>query len=387
MQRSIIHINVVGFSLAVAALSQPRLRGAPAVVATAGANRRMVLDVSSQAWQGGVRKGMRLEEALRCCPEVAVVLPMPTQYQRVSERLVEELGRFSPRVEPAGPGHLFADVSGTERLWGRPLDCAARLRDTIIKSLGLDAVVGVASSKLMSKVATRLIPPSGVCGVIDGCEEAVLAPLPLRLLPGLDEQELRALAQFNVTTVQQLRALKPTELNRVFGERGADIARCAQGIDTSAVRLRGEAAPVVQESMTMAGQTNDAGALQRALFCLVEHAGATLRRGGLAPRRLTLTLGYSDGGRTRAALRLSTPISGDLTLFRHAQGLLGQCLSRRVRVGEMTLLCSELSFPYGQLDLFDTSQREQQLMEALDKVRNKFGHATIGFSGRTLMQG
>jgi DNA polymerase-4 len=345
----------------------------------------MVLDVSSQAWQGGVRKGMRLEEALRCCPEVAVVLPMPTQYQRVSERLVEELGRFSPRVELAGPGHIFADLSGTERLWGRPLDCAARLRDTIGKSLGLDVVVGVATSKLMSKVATRLIPPSGVCGVIDGCEGEVLAPLPLRLLPGLDEEELRALAQFNVTTVQQLRALKPTELNRVFGERGADIARCACGIDSSPVRMRGEAAPVVQESITMAGQTNDEEVLRRALYSLVEHAGATLRRGGLAPQRLTLWLGYSDGGRTKASMRVTAPVSGDLTLFRHAQGLLGQTLNRRVRVGEMTLLCSDLSFPYGQLDLFDAPQQEAQLMEALDRVRKKFGAGTIGFHGRSLM--
>ncbi|MBD3240992.1 MAG: hypothetical protein GF331_10440 [Chitinivibrionales bacterium] len=394
-ERSIIHLNVANFYVAVAGALNPRLRSYPVVVATAGSSRRVVLDLSTVAYEAGVRRGMVLERACRRCRDIVVLEPTPVLYERAHRALFDEAGRLSPRVEQAGPGHLFVDLSGTERLWGDPVDRSVALQRTFKSKFSLDPAVGVAVNKLMSKVATRVIKPTGLCRVVPGCEGDFLAPLPVRVLPGLDEWIIEHTVQFNISIINDLVAISEPQLRSVFGPLGSDIYRRARGIDDSPVRAIREPAPVVVESVVFKGQTNDSAVVERELFNLVTKAGVRARKMHVAARKIVLTMRYSDGSRSRRTRRLLEPLDTDLSLFRHFLELLHSGNTRRIRLNDITIELGELCFPYGdggyQLDLFADSdwgrEREARLTQALDTLRSSFGHEAVVFYGRQRAEG
>jgi DNA polymerase-4 len=382
MNRSILHLNVVGFFVAVAAALSPRLRGAPVAVATAGRARRVVLDVSAEARAAGLFRGMLLDDARRRCPDVRIADPQPGACERAHAALVAAAAALSPLTEPAGPGHVFVDLTGTKRLLGAPMDVADRLQRSIASDYKLSATIGVAASKMVSKVATRVVKPFGLCGVVDGCEATFLAPLPINLLPGIDAALVRRLMQFNLTTVDDLLGLPAQRLAEAIGPAAADIDRLCRGIDTSPVQALRTPQPSVREEIVMPEQSNDDERLRPALFRLLAAAGMRLRRQGLAAQGLTLALTYADGRRVQRSVRLMPPLCQDLGLFEQAQKLLAAAHARRVRIGSLSVNLTRLTAPYGQLDLFDNTEQEERLTTALDKVRMRFGPETIVYYGR-----
>jgi DNA polymerase IV len=393
--RSILHLNVVNFHVAVAAALEPRLRSRPVAVATRGAARRVVLDASSVAHEAGVRRGMVLELACRRCRDLTVLEPTPRLYERAHDALFAEAAQLSPRVEPAGPGHLFVDLSGTERLFGDPVDSSVSLKRTIMDRLNLDTAVGVATNKLLSKVATRLIKPTGLCRVVAGCEGEFLAPLPVRILPGIDLHVIHAILQFNISNINELLHISEVQLRSVFGPLGSDIYRAARGIDDTPVRPALQPAPSVRESMVFEGHTNDDAEVERGLFALVTRAGMRLRAMGMAATSLCLFVCYSDGRAGRQREKLSTPLSGDLSLFSRCVDMLRRLFTRRVRMSDIALELSGLTYPYGeecyQMDLFGDADaaraREAGLMAALDAIRSSYGRTAVRFYGRECTSG
>ena len=190
-ERAIIHLNVADFAVAVERTLDRRLQRRPVIVAPAAAVRAAVYDMSEEAYQAGVRKGMLLRCALRRCRDAAVLPPRPERYERAMAVLVRQALQFSPLIEPGrGDGHLFVDVTGTERLFGPPMDVAWRLRRQARENVRLDPIWSVAPNKLVAKVATRLVKPDGEYIVATGEEAAFLSPVPVELIPGIETPDL-----------------------------------------------------------------------------------------------------------------------------------------------------------------------------------------------------
>ena len=178
MERVILHLNIADFPVAVERLLDRTLRTRALVIAEPTA-RAVVYDMSDEAYADGVRKGMVLALARRRCPAALVLPPRPELYRRALGRCLEHALHYTPLVEPAGgQGHLYLDVSGTQRLFGQPADIGWRLRTTLRQDLGLDPIWSVAPNKLLAKVASRLVKPCGEYLVAGGAETAFLAPLP-----------------------------------------------------------------------------------------------------------------------------------------------------------------------------------------------------------------
>jgi DNA polymerase-4 len=381
MERTVLHVNIVNFFVSVARVLEPRLVGYPLAVRAAG-SRRTLLDISSEALGAGVCRGMMAEAAKRLCPDLIVVDPAPAEYEKAGKLLMKLAAQRSPQTEAAGPGHCFIDLTGTRRLLGPSVDVADSLKKTIKEQCGFDATVGLATSRLVSKVATRVIKPKGLCTVIHGCEEEFMGPLPINLLPGVEQRILDQLLQFNLHLIRDLNRIPVQTLQRVLGPSASEISRNAHGIDETPVRLFEEPAPSVVESMILGDQTNDEQVLACVLFGLVSKAGAKIRAMGLAAGRIRLRIFYADGATESRMVRLPAPIRGDLSLFDQALMLLQKTFTRRVRLTEMALECNDLTFPYGQVDLFLDTEREENLMSAIDSIRNNFGENSIRFWGR-----
>jgi len=386
MERSIIHLNVADFAVAVERVIDPRLCRRPVIIAADRKARAAVYDMSDEAFAAGVRKGMLLVRAERRCPDAAVLLPRPDRYEQAMADLFRRALPFSPLVEPGErDGHLFVDATGTNRLFGPAVDVAWRLQRRVRSDMGLDPIWSVAPNKLTAKVATRLVKPTGEYVVGAGEESALLSPLPLHLLPGAEAPDLRLLAEVNLTRVFQVAALTPAQLETLLGRRSAILFAAVRGIDDTPVLPAGQPPPTVFAEHEFDSDTNDAARVEGALYGLVEAAGTRLRRQGRAARRVTVFLDHSDGVRRIRRRAVDPPSANDLALFDAARAVLLSAWTRRIRVRRLRLICDRLVFPPAQMPLFDRDAHadKERLIGALDRIRKRFGSEAIRV-GRTL---
>ena len=382
MERSIIHLNVADFAVAVERLIDSRLKDRPVIIAPEGAARAVVYDMSEEAYRAGVRKGMVLRKAVRLCADASILPPHPDRYEQAMQALFKRALPYSPLIEPgARDGHLFVDVTGTQRLFGPPVDVAWRLRKNVQTDLNLNPIWSVAPNKLVAKVATRLVKPTGEYIVEAGEEEAFLAPLPVRLVPGIEWNDLIRLREFNLTRVSQVAALSLAHLEIPFGSRAHFIYEAVRGMDMSPVLPAGESPPEVIVDRTFGNDTNDAPTLDRALYGMIEEAGKALRHRYLAARRIGIFLDYSDGMRHIGHAALKPATANDLMLFKLSRNALIRTWTRRVRIRHMRLIFDKLVFPPAQLELFSAArekmERRTNLVAAIDKIRNRFGQGAI----------
>jgi len=388
MERSIIHLNIADFAVAVERALDNRLRDRPVIIAPEGAARAAVYDMSEEAYRSGIRKGMALRRAARLCKDAQILPPHPDRYEHTMSALLKRTLPYSPLIESGETdGHLFVDVTGSARLFGPPMDVAWRLRRQVKKDLGLDPIWSVAPNKLVAKVATRLVKPDGEYIVGSGEEEALLAPLPIGLVPGIERNDLLRLQEFNLSRVSHLTALNLAQLQIPFGTRARFLYEAARGIDPSPVLPVGQKPPQIIVDHEFGNDTNDKPTLESALYRLIEQAGDKLRRQRRAARRVAVILDYSDGMRCARQLAAKPATANDFTLFELARRTLRLAWTRRIRIRHVRLICDRLTFPPAQLQLFadDQKQKDQRdnLISAVDRIRLRFGQESIQ-AGRTM---
>jgi len=388
MDRAIIHLNVADFAVAVESVVDMRLRKRPVIIAPHGAVRAVVYDMSEEAYQAGVRKGMALGRALRLCRDATVLSPHPDRYERAMQEFFRRTRLYSPIIEVAeGDGHLFLDATGTQRLFGPAPDVAWRIRKTVKSDLQLEPIWSVAPNKLVAKVATRLVKPTGEYIVEPGEEEELLYPLPMRFIPGVEAGDLFLLKEFNLTRVCHVRDLSLEQLEVVLGSRARTLYEAVRGIDRSPVLPVGQERPKAKAEHTFSDDTNETAVVEGNLYRLVERVGGQLRQRRLAARRVGITLDHSDGVRIVRQATAAGATADDRTLFDLARRALNRAWKRRVRIRHMGLVCDRLTFPPAQLELFptdaDENRRRNALATVMDRIRARFGPEAIRV-GRTL---
>jgi DNA polymerase-4 len=294
------------------------------------------------------------------------------------------LGHFSPLVEPAGWGHFFIDITGTRRLWGTLLDTADQMRRLMTRDFQLNTAVGLASNKLVSQVAARVIRIQELCDVFPGVEASFLAPLRVSLLPGVGKiTTTRLLAELNLRTVGELAAVPPMFLGEIFGAAGKRLRRMALGEDSSPV-MTPKVVPTIQEEIQLPEDDNHRSRLLGHLYGLAEALGRRLRSQNRCPGELTLTVTYADSVQTWAREQLDTigcEFRLDSVLYKAASRLFDRTVQRRLRIRRLALSAAYLQPPIGQLALFpwDDSHRskETELLKALDHIRNRYGNHAV----------
>jgi DNA polymerase-4 len=387
-ERSIIHLNVADFAVAVERTLDRRLQGRPVIIAPDGAARAAVYDMSQEAYLSGIRKGMALRQAVRRCKDASVLPPHPDRYEKAMRALLKQALPYSPFIETGDDdGHLFMDATGSSRLFGPPVDVAWRLRKQIQTDLCLDPIWSVAPNKLVAKVATRLVKPDGEYIVATGEETSLLAPLPIAMVPGIERNDLLRLQEFNLTRVSHLTALSLEQLEVPFGPHARFLYDAARGIDASPVLPVGQKPARVIVDHEFGNDSNNAAVLEGVLYGLVEQAGRRLRQRRQAARRTAIVLDYSDGLRCARQTAAKPATANDLTLFALAKRALQLAWARRVRIRHMRLICDRLTFPPAQLELFSSDRQENKkrdnLIVAIDRIRQRFGNDTVRV-GRTL---
>jgi DNA polymerase-4 len=375
--RTILHVDLDAFFAAVEQRDRPELRGRPVVVGGGGPNQRGVVSAASyEARAFGVHSAMPLVQAGRLCPQ-AVFLPVDgAKYQSVSRDVMAILRRFSPLVEPISIDEAFVDVTGSQPLFGDGETIGRQIKAAVRDEVGLTASVGVATTKLVAKVASDLRKPDGLVVVPPGEEAAFLAPLAITRLWGVGAKSAVALREYGVRTIGDLAALPDDLLNRRFGKHGASIGQRARGIDADRVVGDRDAAKSVGHEHTFDVDTSDREQIERTILAMSEGVAGRLRDSGVKAATVTVKIRDSSFRTITRQRTLKEPTDLTEPIFRTALDL-ARPEVRGLRIRLLGVTASGLG-EREQLALFEADDpRRRRVVEAEDSVRHRFGDRSI----------
>lgn len=380
------------FFVSVERLFDPSLIGRPVIVGGRPRERGVVTACSYEVRQCGVRSGMSLTEAARLAPEAVFLPTRDGVYSEYARRVVAIAERYSPIVQVASIDEMYMDLAGCERLYRQPQDESddativrkvKELTDAIKREEGLPASVGVASSKRMAKVASGLAKPNGVLFVPVGEEARVLAPLPVRKLPGIGPVAERKLAEAGIVTLGELAELSRAELSKIFGVWADQIHLGARGEGSADLgRERpafrehdpvGEAIGSISNERTFREDVRDTRSIERVLSVLTERVCFRARKRGVEARTVTLKLRYADF-HTLTRSHTMAPTNSELRIFPVVRALFAGACTRALPIRLLGIALSNLKQAAAQLSLFNHAQR---LHDSVDQVRERFGYDAL----------
>jgi nucleotidyltransferase/DNA polymerase involved in DNA repair len=377
--RTILHVDMDAFFAAVEQRDRPELRGQPVVVGAdpkGGRGRGVVSTASYEARRFGVGSAMPISEAWRRCPQGVYIHPDMGKYARESERIMEVFHRFTDLVEPVSIDEAFLDVTGSARAMGPGDEIGRKLKQAIQEETQLTASVGVATSKLVAKVASDMRKPDGLVIVPPGGEPAFLAPLAVRRLWGVGPKMEETLARLGVVTIGDLAALDPARLERRLGTNGHDLQRLARGDDEREVVAESAEAKSLGQEHTYDRDTADAGRLRATLLALADGVAGRLRSHGLRARTVTLKYRDEDFRTTTHARTLKDATDSGNGLFRVASELFAE-VHRGKKVRLLGIYASHFGEAKPQLALFDEPKVPSPLDRVRDEVQKRFGEEAI----------
>jgi DNA polymerase IV len=419
--RTIFHVDMDAFFVSVEELHDPSLRGKPVVVGGRPDERGVVSAASYEARKFGVHSAMPLRTAYKLCPEAIFVDGHMERYREASLKVEAVLRDFSPQVEMASIDEAYLDMTGTERLHGPPLRAADALHEQVRQRTELRCSIGIATSRMVAKVASDMAKRNGVLWVVPDCEAGFLAPLEVRKIPGVGKVMEKNLHELGIKTIGDLAKLDEGFLEERFGKWGLALAGKARGEDAGAwfsdevaYSDTVELPKSISHEHTFSTDTRDQTAIESTLSRLSEKVARRLREqaaeeGGWRARNVALKLRFADFTTLTRARTLESPTHQDPEIFaiiremfranwtqpgskqRPAVRLVGVKLADFVQ-GEANAPSAE-----AQLSLLPepappasatnvappeaSKARWDKALAAADKLRDKFGEGAIGLAG------
>lgn len=326
---------------------------------------------------------MPMSQAVRLCPGLIVVPHHFNLYHAASHAVMERLNNTSPFVEQISIDEAFLDGTGL-RESGESL--AQRLQTQIHDELGLPCSFGVATSKLVAKIANNVgkadargdAPPNAITIVHPGREAEFLAPLPIRELWGVGAKTAEKLAEMGIRTIGDLARCPEAKLTQLFGKNGTDMARHARGMDTRPVEPERETKSISKETTFTRDEANG-DTLRRTLRQLAEGVGRQVRKEHLRGSTIKIKLRWSDFTTLTRQITLPQPTDQDHEIIEAAQRLFNQFWPRGKPVRLIGVGISGFDNAGTQLELWQqpASQDAQNLQNTLDKLRDRFGDSVI----------
>jgi DNA polymerase IV len=393
-EASILHVDLDAFYASVEQLADPSLRGRPVIVGGLGA-RGVVAAASYEARGFGVHSAMPMARARRACPDGVFLAPRFDAYHHASRDVMVIMRSYTPLVEPIALDEAFLDVQSARRLHGTGPEVARAVRARVLDETGLTASVGVATTKLLAKLASDLAKPDGLLVVEPGTELAFLHPLDVGRLWGVGPATRGRLAALGVQTVGDLAAVPEATLVAKLGNAsGRHLHALAWNRDERAVEPDQELKSIGHEE-TFPVDVFDRAALEHEIVRLADRVAARLREARRAARTVQLKLRYADFRTITRSRTLSDPTDVGADVARVARGLLDAVpVDDGVRL--LGVSAQQLSAPDpggtppGQPSLFDASPagdapprgpddgRRAAVERSMDAVRARFGPGAVG---------
>ena len=372
-QRYIAHFDLDSFFVSVEMLLDPSLLG-KAVVVGGIRDRGVVTTCSYEARKFGVRSAMPMRKAMELCPHAIIVKSSYGQYAKYSAWVTNIIAANAPLYEKASIDEFYIDLTGMDTFFN-PLEWTIRLRQTIMDETGLPISFGLATNKLVAKIATDEAKPNGYLFVTPGKEKEFLAPLPVEKLGGVGKKSHQTLLGLGIYTIGDILKYDGVLLEKALGKWGTQLIRQANGLSDSVVSPHRESKSISAEN-TFEENTLDVDILLAQLVGQAERVAYELRQEKkyatcvaikfrnanfeTSTRQITIPATIADSDIIKAATDLFTKLYVPGTMVR----LLGVRLSGLTDTG-------------AQINLFDNKTEQHALYDAIDSVKNKFGKSVL----------
>ncbi len=381
MTRTILHLDLDAFFCAVEEGLNPALRGQKFAVGGSPNARGVVSSCSYPARALGVHSAMPMAQAVKLCPGLIVVPPHFREYSAASRRVMALLGDVTPLIEQISIDEAFMDVTPQA---GEAL--ARRLQAEINETLHLPCSFGVATNKLVAKIANNVgkdrapktTTPNAITVVMPGEEAAFLAPLGIRELWGVGPKTAERLRAMNVRTIGDLAGWDARDLTYMFGKHGAEMAQRAQGIDTRPVESDHDAKSISKET-TFARDVTDLALLRQTIRQLAEGVGWRVRKAGLRGNTIRVKIRWADFTTLTRQLALAQATDDDAEIERVAQELFRGAWTAGQAVRLIGVGISGFDDAAQQMGLWqdETTEEKRRLQATLDDLKSRFGESIV----------
>jgi DNA polymerase-4 len=381
--RVILHVDMDAFFASVEQRRTPRLKGRPVGVC-GKPPRTVVVSASYEARAFGVHASMPLFEARKRCSSLLCVEGNLRRYIAASLRVMGILREFSPQIEVASIDEAFLDMTHSHLLFPSPRGAGEAIKKRVFDDLGLTCSVGVGPNKLIAKLAGSQGKPDGLM-VISAADVALfLDNLPIGQLWGIGPKREAALLSLGIQSCGDLGRFPPNLLKKRFRLWGERLHQMGLGIDeTPVISLGQEPDPKsFGHFLTLPQDTDDLRVISGFLLRLSDQVGRRLRRNGLQGRRVTLTIRFSDFSAFTRQNPSADPLNSGKDIYRLALRIwhsIGDWHSigekRPVRLLGVTV--SDLERASKQYPLFSLPNKSRALLEAVDRVNDKYGDFTL----------
>ena len=386
----ILHVDMDAFYVEVERQSNPSLIGKPVVVG-GDSQRGVVASASYEARAMGVKSAMASVVARRLCPNAIFVKSNFPRYREISRRVHQIFHAVTPEIEPLALDEAFLDVGGAHKLFGSSEEIAWQLRNDIYESVGLDCSVGVASSKLLAKLASvaakpqitsrGIQPGAGVCVVERENQRNFLEAHPVEALWGVGVVTLQKLRSMGLSTVRDLAAVPEAVLVEALGaSHGAHLCKLSRGIDVRRVDSERQRKSISHEE-TFATDIYDRKVLESEIVRLSDAVSSRARTQGTAGRTIQLKVRRPDMSFVTRSVTVDEPVDTLPEIAERATELLAQLdVGQGVRLLGVGLSRLDATGPR-QLTLVGDDSRNSgwsRLSGAMDRIRERYGHSAIG---------
>lgn len=367
--RRIVHLDLDTFFVSVERLQNKDLIGKPVLVG-GFSDRAVVASCSYEARKFGIHSAMPMRLARQLCPQAVIVRGDHDQYSKFSHMVTEIIEEKTPVVEKASIDEHYLDISGMDRFFGC-WNWARELRQKIMKETGLPISFGLSVNKTVSKIATGEAKPNNEKKVEDGAEKQFLGPLSIRKIPMVGERTYMQLRNMGISKIRTLQEMEADTIYHVLGQNGVTIWRKANGIDETPVLPYAEQKSISKEQ-TFENDTIDMRLLNHIVAKMVDELSFDLRSNKRLTGCITLKIRYSNFETYTKQTKISYTCSEKI-LAEKASDLFRKLYSKRMLIRLIGIKLSDFVAGAYQVDLFNDVEQDLNLMQAMDRIRLRFG--------------
>ncbi|MGN6400691.1 MAG: DNA polymerase IV [Flavisolibacter sp.] len=372
-ERHITHMDLDTFFVSVEYLRNPKLKNKPVLIGGMS-DRGVVASCSYEARKFGIHSGMPMKTARRLCSHAIVVKSDFEAYSKYSRLVTDVVRETVPLFEKASIDEFYIDLTGMDKFFGC-LKFSDELKKKVIKESGLSISYGLASNKLISKVATNEAKPNGQLEIPFGNEKSFLSPLSIMKIPGIGKETGYKLLKMGVETVKTLSEIPVNMMHNLLGKNGIDLHRKANGIDETPVIPYREQKSISTEE-TLQTDTIDIKFIYQELVRMTEKIAFELRSQNKLTGCVSVKIRYSDFQTEQKQTSIAYTAS-DHVIIHTVKELFNKLYTKRQLIRLIGVRFTDLIPGTHQINMFDDTQELIKLYQAIDSVKRQYGESFL----------
>jgi len=379
------------FFITCETIRNPDLKGKPAAVAGDPSRRSgIILAANYEARALGIKTTMTVNQALKLSPTLRLVPPDHHYYEEMSDRVMQFLRRFSPLIEQNSIDEAWIDMTGTESLFGSPIDAAEKIMEGLKNELHLWCSIGISSNKFLAKMASEMKKPLGITLLTKVDIPVKLWPLPVQYMYGIGLKTTEVLNQMNIITIGDIALSSKEKLIKTFGKSGSSMHEHANGIDNEPLYERSQNdAKSIGKSVTLSKDISNIEEAKLILMKLSDEVSIIARNRSKQGHTVQISLKYTDfTTMTRQCKIDRTNLPKEI--FLAGLRLLADSWDegKPIRLIGVALTNFDDSHSSQQLSLFDlddqyknkSNLKNERIQDALDEIRRKYGNDMVSWA-------